>query len=236
MDERAIRYRHEWKYLCTQAQWALIQSRIACLAQLDPHAQRKGHYQVRSLYFDDAENNCFFANEDGVDDRAKFRIRIYDQKIDNIQLELKEKSHGRTAKRSCELSLEQCRQLMQGIPPALEADMPFLLKRLTLLMKTRRVQPKVIVSYERVPYVYPLSNVRITFDKNIRSSNDFAGFLEEDIFSRPIMEPCQHLLEVKCDQFLPGLIAQQVQFEKMQRATFSKYYFCMKYNIGGWER
>lgn len=236
MNESNYPYRYELKYICSQAQWALVQARIQHLMQLDQHACQKGQYTIRSLYFDDIENSCFFENEDGVDQRAKFRIRFYDQKVDITHLELKEKTHGKTLKRSCPLSKQQCQQLMKGIPLEVSASDPYILQRLSLLMRTQLMRPKVIVEYERIPYVYPLGNVRVTFDRNIRSSNDITGFLDKDIPKRPIMEAGRHVLEVKYDQFLPDFIAQQIQFEKMQMTSFSKYYLCMKYNLGGWER
>jgi len=182
------------------------------------------------------ENTCFFENEDGVDDRTKYRIRFYDQKKDAIHLELKDKKRGMTLKCSCPLSTQQCRQLMRGVPPNINENDPYILQRLCLLMKTQLMRPKVIVEYERIPYVYLLGNVRVTFDHNIRSSNAIGGFLDEYIPNRPIMEPGRHIVEVKYDQYLPAFIARLAQFERMQWTNFSKFYLCMKYDLGGWER
>lgn len=56
---------------------------------------------------------------------------------------------------------------------------PPLLAQFLLLMRTRRMQPKVIVAYDRIPYVDRRGNVRITFDKNIAASVDFSHFLRK---------------------------------------------------------
>lgn len=48
-------------------------------------------------------------------------------------------------------------------------------------MRTRLLPPKVIVEYDRVPYIYPQGNVRITLDENIRSSSRVELFLEDQI-------------------------------------------------------
>ena len=98
---------------------------------------------------------------------------------------------------------------------------------------TKMLRPKVIVEYDRVPYVYADGNVRVTLDKNIRSSNQCSSFLEEDIFFRPIMENNKHLLEVKFDEYLPDFINQLVENEKIKQTTFSKYFLCRKYSLGG---
>ena len=228
-----LTFRHELKYLCTQAQLALIESRIALLMRPDPHAGGDGQYEIRSLYFDNVQNTGFFENEDGVDRRAKYRIRIYDHSPQVIHLELKEKQQGKTRKHSCELTEAECRLLMQGIPPASNAAQPPLLKQLCLLMQTQGMAPRVIVEYERTPFIEPLGNVRVTFDRHIRSSGDPAAFLDARIPARPIMPVGQHILEVKFDAFLPDAIARQLQMEELRLVSFSKYYLCRKYHLGG---
>ena len=67
-------------------------------------------------------------------------------------------------KLSCPLTEEQCRTLMRGeVLPDSKEYHPVLRKQL-LLMKTTMMKPKIIVEYDRVPYVYKLGNVRITLD------------------------------------------------------------------------
>ena len=58
-------------------------------------------------------------------------------------------------------------------------------------------------------------------------------FLNENIVSRPIMPNNQHILEVKYDEYIPDFLYQTVQIEKLQQTTFSKYYMCRKYGMGG---
>ena len=70
------KYRHELKYICTAAELAMIQGRIHHLIPLDSHAGENGMYQIRSLYFDDYYDRCYYENENGTDPREKFRIRI----------------------------------------------------------------------------------------------------------------------------------------------------------------
>ena len=172
------KYRHELKYVCTEAQLALLQARIHHLIPLDKHVGDSGMYQIRSLYFDDYYDRCYYENENGTDPREKFRIRIYNGKTDKISLELKKKERGKTLKLSCPLTEEQCRTLMRGeILPDSEAYPP-VLQKLLLLMKTTMMKPKIIVEYDRVPYVYKLGNVRITFDKNISSCNKVENHVE----------------------------------------------------------
>ena len=224
------KYRHELKYICTAAVLALIQGRIHHLIPLDSHAGENGMYQIRSLYFDDFYDRCYYENENGTDPREKFRIRIYNGKTDKISLELKKKERGKTLKLSCPLTEEQCRMLMRGKVLPDSDEYPPVLQKLLLQMKTAMLRPKIIVEYDRVPYVYKLGNVRITLDKNISSSSAIDTFLNPTIPKRPIMPAGQHVLEVKFDEFLPDYIYQTLQLRNLRQTAFSKFYLCRKFS------
>ncbi|MDY3224728.1 MAG: polyphosphate polymerase domain-containing protein [Candidatus Faecousia sp.] len=227
----AQNYRHEFKFLCDEAQLTAIQCRIQPVMQLDAHTNAEGVYHIRSLYFDDFDNRCYFENESGTDPREKFRIRIYNGSTERISLELKRKERGKTLKRSCRLTQEQCRILMRGEVLPDDPAYPPVLQKLLLLMKTTLMQPKVIVEYVRVPYVYPLGNVRVTFDRDISASTCIADFLEPEVFKRPVMPGGTHILEVKYDEYLPDYLHNLLQMDFLRYTSYSKYYYCRKFSI-----
>ena len=129
------------------------------------------------------------------------------------------------------ITKEQCEMLMRGEIPDIGKDAPPVLQKLCLLMRTRLLRPKVIVEYDRVPYIYPQGNVRITLDENIRSSSRVELFLEDQIPTRPILPVGQHILEVKYDEYLPDFIYRAVQLQGLHRTAFSKYYLCRRYHL-----
>lgn len=227
--ESSRKFRHELKYLVSEGQIALLKNRINHLMPLDRHAAPSGKYIIRSLYFDDYYNRCFWENENGTDPREKFRIRIYDYSSRRISLECKRKERGKTLKTSCLLTEEQTRILMAGkIIPDMKKQ-PELLRKLTLEMLMHRMQPVVIVEYERIPYVYHDGNVRITLDMNVASSSATEHFFEPVIPKRPVMPVGQHLLEVKYDEYLPDFIYRNLQLENLQQTAYSKYYICRRF-------
>lgn len=230
-NKKKYQYRHELKYVCTAAQLALIQARIHHLIDLDSHVGESGMYQIRSLYFDDYYNRCYYENENGTDPREKFRIRIYNGSTDKISLELKKKERGKTLKLSCPLTVEQCTILMRGEVLPDSKNYPQVLQKLLLLMKTTLMKPKIIVEYDRVPYIYRLGNVRVTLDMNISSSNKIDTFLDRDIYKRPIMPAGQHVLEVKFDEYLPDYIYKTLQLDSLRQTAFSKFYLCRKFAL-----
>ncbi len=269
----ALKYRHELKYVVSAQQIAVLRSRIRYIMDLDEHVGEEGKYTIRSAYFDDYRNTCYFENENGTSPREKFRIRIYDASDKEIHLELKRKDSGKTHKDSCSLTRGQCEAFLEGAdfagikeriicPPVAEGmpeqniplakgqkrlagneekeyipeNYPPVFRKFCLKYQSELYRPKVIVEYDREPYICRNGNVRVTFDTNIRSSNCVDDFFEKKIFARPVMPSGYHLMEVKYDEFLPDYIYNGLQMENLQQATFSKYYLCRKYNIGGVRR
>ena len=119
--------------------------------------------------------------------------------------------------------------LMEGrIIPDI-SNQPEVLRKLTLKMMTKHMRPVVIVEYDRVPYIYPNGNVRITLAMNVSSSSSVECFLDEHIPKRPVMPMGQHLLEVKFDEYLPDFIHHNLDLHSLTQTAYCKYYLCRKY-------
>ena len=232
MSTDAPQYRHEFKYLVSAAQIPLLRSRISCLMSPDPHTGPAGDYEIRSLYFDDYHNRCFYENENGTDPREKFRIRIYNASASRITLECKRKEHGMTRKTACLLTVAQAQSLLRNQPlPEAEALSP-LLRKLDLLRQANLMHPVVIVNYVRRPFVYTDGNVRVTFDTDISSAPpDPERFFSSELPTRPVLPLGCHLMEVKYDGFLPDFIYRALNLGQLRQTSFSKYYLCRKYSL-----
>lgn len=225
------KYRHEFKYLCTDAHLAILESRLKSILCKDSHVGPDGIYRIKSLYFDDRNDRCYWDNEDGVTPREKYRFRIYENDSTKINLECKRKENDKIYKTSCRLTMEQFEYLAYGKGAYPLSSLPMLAQKLQILRMTTGMTPKVIVEYERTPYVYKNGNVRITFDRNITSSAQIDRFFDDKIKKRPILSAGMQLLEVKYDEYLPDYIYHALTLDNMQRTNFSKYYLCRKYSI-----
>lgn len=222
-----IKYRNEIKYLCNDMQLARIEAGIKHICRPDVHTGSGGMYRVRSVYFDDADDSCYHDNVHGVNVREKMRIRIYDGNTDYITLECKNKLNGKNHKDSARLTREQCDALLKGTYACKEEDAP-VIRKLVLQQKTKLMRPKVIVEYQRKPYVYKAGNVRITFDRNISACGRIEEFPHKEIHLQPVMTPGYHILEVKYDEFLPEFIRSQMELQNLQHTAFSKYAICRR--------
>ena len=221
------RHRHEYKYILSQAQILMEDAKINTIAELDSYVGEQGYYNIRSLYFDDYEK----------EETTTIMTRVVQDPLhpiingENIYGNWIQLFYIHPLKRNCGISLQQCEMLMAGrVPSDIKEDQQVLWK-LAYLMETRLMMPKIIVDYDRIPYVYRPgdANVRITFDKNIKSINDTNSFLDLKVGGRGILPVGSALMEVKFDDFIPDEIYSLLQLNGLQVSTFSKYYLCRKF-------
>lgn len=107
-------YRVEDKYGCTDMQLIMLQSRMEAVLKPDINEGGPEGYRITSLYFDDLTDSCLRDTVDGVNRRNKYRIRIYNDSLDVIKLEVKTKRDNRILKRSKTITREQMESLMRG--------------------------------------------------------------------------------------------------------------------------
>lgn len=233
--EKQRTYRHEYKFLIDEREKAELYYRLKNLIPLDAHAGEEGRYWIRSVYFDDYRNSCFYQNEDGINERAKYRIRIYNVSDARIQLERKSKKNGMTCKESAPLTRAQCDMLLGGNALPMDTQeaqqYPEVLKQFLVLMMSKGMRARTIIEYERIPFIYQAGNVRITFDRNITSSMEIRRFFEKDTLRYPVLAKGQQLMEVKFDEYLPTFIKDNLEIGRLQQTSFSKYYLGRKYTV-----
>lgn len=220
------KYRHECKFILNALEAELMRNNISAICSPDPHVGNEGSYQVRSLYFDTMDDQYLNENLAGVNYRHKYRIRIYNSDNARISLERKETEQGLKHKESCLLSLDQCRELIKGnMFVGLDSEQT-VLQEMCAEHMLKFLQPKVIVDYLRIPYVYPAGNVRITFDHAVSSSTQIEDFLNADLMLSPVMNDNSVVFEVKYDEVLPQAIKKLINKAGIcEQTAFSKYVY-----------
>lgn len=218
-------YRVENKYNCSEAEMYLLQQRMETVLRPDSNESDPEGYSVVSLYFDDLADSCLQETIDGVDLRDKYRVRIYNNSLDVIKLEVKSKKDGRILKKSKSITRQQLEFLMKGkcIEDSASSDDPATL--FNVAVRTRGLRPKVIVGYERKAYVFEPGNVRITFDRNVRASSRVEDFGKSNI-SYDFLKEYDKVLEVKYDEFIPDFLVQLLELGNMRQTAYSKYQLC----------
>ena len=221
--------RHEYKYLISRADAELLKLRLPHIMERDPHAGESGQYTIRSLYFDDVSAAAYYEKMDGIDNRTKYRIRFYNYDGSNIKLEKKEKLGNLTRKTAQTITKNDARALeyarAQGCPDTPEG----LTEELRLACNSRGLRPKVLVDYDRTPFLCRAGNTRITIDENLRTRPYIAHLFASPRAMTQVLEPDQVILEVKFDDFLPGYLADALADIPKVNMAISKFAMCMSF-------
>lgn len=228
---RPVQYRHELKYYINRGEYEILSRRLRACLLPDENAGEDGGYFIRSLYFDSPFEDALWDKLSGVDDRDKFRVRIYNGSDDVIKLECKHKEGSYIAKQSIRLSRAECDSLIDG-------DYAFLLsrpepfaRRMFAEFATKGLRPRVIVDYTREAYVYPIEDVRVTFDKDIRTAYRGTDIFDTAQPTYPVITDGDLVLEVKFNSYLPGYIRELLQIGSNARSAVSKYCICRKFEF-----
>ena len=226
---RNIPLRHEYKYLITPAELSVLRGVLRPVLQCDPNGNERNEYHIRSLYFDTIEDDALNEKIAGVGQRHKYRIRIYNFSSRVIKLECKSKYGDLISKQSVTIPRDLAEQLIAGDPEGLQRMRHPLFHDVFREMRTRLLRPAVIVDYVREAYIHPAQEVRITFDKQLRT-----GLFSHDMFNPrlptyPVFDDPVEILEVKYDEFLPTYLQSILSGVTAQRSAVSKYTHCRRY-------
>ena len=226
---RNIPLRHELKYHITPAEMTVLRNVLTPVMQLDPNGNENNEYHIRSLYFDTINDDALEEKIAGVGNRKKYRMRIYNFSDRVIKLECKSKYGDLISKQSVSIPRELADQLIAGDPDGLQRMRHPLLHDVYREMRTRLLRPVVIVDYVREAYIHPAQDVRITFDKMLRT-----GLYSSDMFTPmlptfPVFDDPVEILEVKYNEFLPTYIQSLISGVTAQRSAVSKYTWCRRY-------
>lgn len=218
--------RHELKFLISRSAAELLRLRLPHVMKRDSHTGETGQYTIRSLYFDDFCHSAYDEKVSGVSDRMKYRIRYYNYDPSLLKLECKEKHGNLTRKRACTVSRAQADQLCT-VAPVDGAD--GLLLELEEKLHREGLRPKVLVDYDRTPFVCADGNTRITLDENLRTRPFNRDLTASSAAMIPVLGPDQVILEVKFDDFLPGYLRDALADIPKTTMAISKFALCMEY-------
>lgn len=228
-------FRHELKFSITYKERDALLHRFGPLISRDPNGGEDG-YCIRSLYFDDYQRSAYEEKVAGTFARKKYRIRIYNYSDKVIKLECKEKQGNNIHKTSAALSRCEVEKILNG-------DFDFLIQRPEELCKefylqctTKLMRPMVIVDYERDAFVEPIGDVRITFDKHVRSAWGGFDIFDSKLPAYEVLEPDMLIMEVKYTQILPDYVRRIIDSKHATQEAASKYVLCVdkKHELAGY--
>lgn len=227
--------RLEYKYLIPNELLPKLRAMMAPFVEADAHSGANG-YTVRSIYFDTITFDYYHETTEGLGVRKKIRTRGYNEcKEKNIIfLEIKQKYGMYVTKSRAPVVYESVKDLFisgdieryvstsKDLPNALDDASRFFFH-----IYNSSLRPIILIIYEREAYSSKFGSLRITFDKNIRSSiyPSMDALFSEDKTLYSI--PHHFVLELKFRGGLPLWLRSIVGTLDIKRQTLSKYIICI---------
>lgn len=218
--------RHEIKLLLSYAEYLSISNIVKQIADRDKYSLENGDYFIRSLYLDDINNTAYETKISGVDNRKKYRIRCYNGSNSVIKFECKHKYNNRIFKVSFPITYEQYILFMNNEFDFLKAIDHPLAKEVYALTAYAGLSPSIIVDYDREAYTHPLSNTRLTFDKNLRAGISSFDLFDEELVTLPVFENNSVIFEIKYDKYIPAHIVDVISTVRGLKMSLSKFCMC----------
>ncbi len=215
---------------------------IKPFAVLDKFADSRPQkeYTVRSIYFDTPDFECYSTKVDGLKHRNKVRLRGYnlEDPENTVFCEIKRKYEGPIYKSRAPVSYQDVKKIFAGAntDAFVENNKKFKnaqddAKRFMYNVYARKMRPVVCVIYEREPWlsklIDPRNNLRITFDKNLRST---AYPTVDDLYDEEGVLIAMHshfILEVKFNEYCPSWVKPIIGTLGLHKESASKYCLCI---------
>ena len=223
--------RHELKYKIDLLQFDVLRKNLATVLKPDPNMGTAGQYHIRSLYFDDFRNSAFWEKQAGTYKREKYRIRIYNRSDAFIKFERKTKIHNLIFKESVRITREEADRIISGDIGFLADSKHKLLRAFYRKSRCNIMKPVAVVEYDRVAYVHPVGNVRITFDTGLRMGLATISFFNCNICTMSIVKESDIVLEVKYDDVLPLFICGLFPDTIRPRSAVGKFVMCREQHV-----
>jgi len=211
--------RHEYKFVIPYEEMLALRMKLNKLLDID---RCDDGYMIRSLYFDSVNDIDYYDKLNGEMERKKIRLRIYEPNGELVKLELKGKYDYHQLKESLIIKKDDAMELINGNYNILLNYKEDLAKRIYIILTTGYYKPKVIIEYKRIAYMGK-TTTRITFDFEIKSSNNIEDFFEEDINYIDNIDRKDVVLEVKFDRFLEPYISLILDKYISRSQSVSKY-------------
>ena len=213
--------RLEQKYLLTLEQYYRCRHEIEQVLRPDSYSGLEG-YWIRSLYFDSLSNRDYREKQAGIKYRRKVRLRIYSPDARTAKLEIKQKENIWQRKISIPLTRPEAEKVVQGNYSVLLAKGQEAVKAYAM-MNTFCYRPKSVVTYFRQAYTGAENHLRITFDKEITTSQTHLHLFEKGNSDEMLQNPYFVIMEVKFHQFVPAYVKEILNHCEVSAGSFSKY-------------
>ena len=159
----------------------------------------------------------------GVEQRDKYRMRIYDVKQDWVKLERKRKVNNYVQKTTAIITREQALKIIEGDYSNFLREENRDINSIYFDFRRKYLRPVVLIDYIRDVFMLDYNDIRITFDKNLRANNQDLDMFGINVFGEPLQKSEVIIMEVKYNHCLPSWFQSFFKFESATASAISKY-------------
>jgi len=212
--------RLEVKYFIRNEDLPLIVEILSRLMMPDINCKELKPYKLSSLYFDSYSNSDLREKLDGNLHRSKYRLRFYNDNYSMAKFEIKRKQGYTISKTSLKIDEDEISQVINKNFDCLYGnDNDVEIYQLYL----NNYSPKTIVTYERLAFMLPYNQIRVTLDMNLRT-HGFAFNLNNTLTQGISLCPEGHqIIEIKFIDEVPKMILSELSKFFAARTAISKY-------------
>lgn len=210
--------RYEYKYLVNKYQYD------ALLDELSEHGfaiDSYGATSIQSLYYDTPEDLLILRSLQKPVYKEKLRLRCYGTNIDdsNVFLEIKKKYDGIIYKRRIKTTEDEALSFIANRQDY-ETQIG---KELNCFRDTyKSLMPKMLIVYEREAFYGKDTELRITFDSNIRYRTDDLN-LRNPKDGTNVLDSDMRVMEIKSSKAYPLWLVKILSDNQIYKSSFSKY-------------
>lgn len=208
--------RYEMKYLLNKEQYETLKNEV--LKRLSP--DEYGENTIQSLYYDTIDNRLIRSSLEKPIFKEKLRLRCYNLNTNNkdIYVEMKRKYDGVVYKRRLACKENEAGNILENSNSnsQIGKELDYFTKFYGTLI------PKMLIIYDREAYYDKNSQLRVTFDKNVRYRKKELNF-HTNLDGESLLPEETILLELKTDAGLPLWLCEILDKEHINKTSFSKY-------------
>lgn len=208
--------RIEEKYVISQSM------KDKLLQVIDKYICKDEYYlsNIHNIYFDTPNNDLIINSLNKPIYKDKFRIRSYGlpKENDYVFLEAKTKYKGVVGKRRIKIKLNEIDDYLEKKK---ETDNE-ILKEIIYYYNFYKLRKAIYIAYDRESYKgIEDTNLRITFDSNLRSRRDNLEFIDAKMDN--YFDEEYFIMEIKTIGAMPLWLARSLSENKIYPQSFSKY-------------
>lgn len=220
--------RYEKKYMIDDSTYQMLQEKLSSHMRGDKHHEDEEFYTICNIYFDTKDNELIRRSIEKPIYKEKLRLRSYGVPDINqeVFLEIKKKYKKIVNKRRTSIILKDAYEFIRTgvIPDGNTRQNMQVLKEIQYFLKVYgELKPAVYIAYDRKAlFGIDEPNLRVTFDKNIRTRR-YDVELEKGDAGEQILPEGKWLMEIKSFKAMPVWLGDILNENNILPNSFSKY-------------